>query len=292
MGRRMIEKIFIPTVNRVDNQITYNGLSKSLKKKVVMVVQAWERPKYNYDCDYFVLPDIPEYHFSDYFCCSRTKAAIYDAAKDMKYCVFDDDITFYKRNSKYVGEASDMEKSRMQIFDDDLNRMFDMFDSWLDESEVTVCGCSQIQNPPSGVKFRNNASLTSALWINGKDFKNVLPELDLISVRCGEDVAFLLSLLTRGYGNRVSDEYAILNASVSVKKMKSDIWDQQTVDQTLEDHKRLEKMFPEVYSILYDEEGKRVGGGYRDHGKSKIEWSKAYKLSKKISQNTLESFFE
>ena len=43
----MIEKIFIPTVNRVDNQITYNHLPKELQKKVIFVVQEWEKDKYS-----------------------------------------------------------------------------------------------------------------------------------------------------------------------------------------------------------------------------------------------------
>ena len=47
----MIERIFIPTVHRADNQITYNNLPDKYKKIVTMVVQAWERPLYNYDCD-------------------------------------------------------------------------------------------------------------------------------------------------------------------------------------------------------------------------------------------------
>ena len=35
----MIEKIFIPTVTRMDNQITYDNLPDELKKRVVFVVQ-------------------------------------------------------------------------------------------------------------------------------------------------------------------------------------------------------------------------------------------------------------
>jgi hypothetical protein len=72
------------------------------------------------------------------------------------------------------------------------------------------------------------------------------------------------------------------------KKMKSTVWDQQTYEQTLADHKYLEKMFPGVYTILYDSDGNRAKGGYRDFGKSKIEWSKAYKMK----STSLESFFE
>ena len=53
----MIDKIFIPTVNRIDNQITYNALPDELKRQVVFVVQSWEREKYNFNVDYLVLPE-------------------------------------------------------------------------------------------------------------------------------------------------------------------------------------------------------------------------------------------
>lgn len=296
----MIEKIFIPTVHRVDNQITFNNLPDKYKKIVVMVVQAWERPLYTYDCEYLVLPDTQEYHYSDYYCLPKTRKFIYEAGQNMKYCLFDDDVVFGRRNSKYFGGASNMPASKRQCTEHDIDEMFDMFDRWLDLPTVTVCGCSQVENPPSGTFeqisydkvecFRNNASLSSAFWINGNHFKNVLPELDLTSVRVGEDACFLLSLLSHGYGNRVSGEFVMYNTSNN-KKLKSTVWDQQTYEQTLEDHKRLEKMFPGVYTILYDQDGNRLKGGYRDFGKSKIEWSKAYKASKQ-DENTLESFFE
>ena len=295
----MIEKIFIPTVHRVDNQITYNNLPDSLKKKVVMVVQACEQTQYQYDCEYLVLPDTAEYHFSDYYCLPKTRRFIYEAGKNMKYCIFDDDIQFGRRNMKYFGALSNMETSKRFCNDDDINEMFSLFDEWLDISNVTVCGCSQVENPPSGgleqvsfdkvASFRSNASMTSAYWINGNNFKNILEDLDLTSVRVGEDVCFLLSLLTRGYSNRVSNEFVTFNHSNN-KKMKSTVWDQQTYEQTLKDHKHLEKLFPGIYNILYDKDGNRMKGGYRDFGKSKIEWSKAYKTSKKCD-TSLESFF-
>ena len=267
----MIERIFIPTVHRVDNQITYTNLPDKWKSKVTMVVQAWEREQYTYDCDYLVLPDTQDYHYSDYFCLPRTRRFIYEAGKNMKYCVYDD---------------SNMDTSKRFCTTEDFEEMFSLFDEWLDD--YPVCGCAQIENPPSGVKVRYNTSISSAFFINGTLFKDILPELDLTSVRVGEDACFLLSLLSRGYKNCVSDEFVRMNVSNS-KKMPSTVWDQQTYDQTLADHKYLEQMFPGIYSIVYDENGERAKGGYKDFGKSKIEWSKAYKQSQK---RTLEKFFE
>ena len=277
----MIDRIFIPTVNRADNQITYNFLPEKLRKKVVMVVQAWEREQYKYDCEYLVLPKTKEYHYSDYYCLPKTRRFIYEEGKNIKYCILDDDIEFGRRNAKYFNGGSNMETSKRKATSDDMLEMFDLFDTWLDDPNITVCGCAQLENPPSGVKYRNNTSLSSAFWINGNHFKNILPTLDLISVRVAEDACFLLSLLSRGYGNRISEEFITINNSVIKKDMKSTVWDQQTYEQTLKDHQYLEKLFPGIFTILYDESGKRLKGGYRDFGKSKIEWSKAYNFAKR-----------
>jgi hypothetical protein len=283
----MIEKIFIPTVNRVDNQITYNLLPDELKKRVVMVVQAWERPQYNYDCEYLVLPDIKQYHFSDYYCLPKTRRFIYEMGKDIKYCVLDDDLNFHRRNTKYFGGEDNMEKSKRVATSQDILEMFELYDIWLDEDTVTCCGCSHIENPPSDKFYVNNSSLGSALWLNGKHFKDDLYKWDLTSIRVMEDTHFLLTLLTNGYGNRVSSEFCFSNMSVLKKSMESTVWDTQTFEQTHNDHKKIEERFPKYFKILYNEDGTRVEGGFRNYGKVKVSWSKAYKKD----TPTLEDFF-
>ena len=273
----MVQKIFIPTVNRVDNQITYNHLPKSLQSKVTMVVQAWERDQYKYDCDYLVLPDNKEYHYSDYYCLPKTRKFIYDQGVNMKYCVLDDDLNFHRRNTKYFGGSDNMEKSRRVATHDDIIQMFDMYDEWLSEHTVTCCGCSHVENPPSDKYYVNNSSLGSALWLNGRDFKEDLNKWDLTSIRVMEDTHFLLTLLANGYGNRVSSEFCFSNTSVNKKSMASTVWDNQTFEQTHEDHKKIQERFPEFFKILYNNDGTRVKGGFRDYGKVKVSWSKAYK---------------
>ena len=46
-------------------------------------------------------------------------------------------------------------------------------------------------------------------------------------------------------------------------------------------------MYPDHFKILYDSEGKRIPGGFRDMGKLSISWTKAYKDSQ---LNTLNEF--
>ena len=275
----MIDKIFIPTVNRVDNQIAYNHLPDELKSKVVFVVQSWEREQYKYDCEYLVLPEnITTDHPR---AISHTRREIYEAGRNIRYAMIDDDITFARRNAKYWTGESNMEMSKRPATEDDVLEMFETFDKWLDE--VTFCGPGFIENPPGGKAYSTNTSMSSAYWINGADFSDDLDDMKLTEVKVAEDVVFILSLLTRGYANRVSQEFCMVNNSVT-KKFDSVVWDDQTRETVLRDHKVIEGMFPGIFKILYETDGTRVDGGFRNFGKSRIQWSKAFKSSTSLEE--------
>ncbi len=273
----MIDKIFIPTVKRADNQITYNGLHPDLQKKVVFVVQAWERNQYHYDNEYLILPD---YITLDHpRAIAETRKVIYEHAANMKYAVFDDDIIFYRRNHKYWTGESNMEKSKRPCEPNELLEMFDLFDVWLDEPDITLASCWPISRFPSLHPYENNRSIGSVYFINGPDFKHKLSEFDLTCVKIYEDMLLTLYLLTNGYGNRTSNEFIFKNESVqgSGKRMESVIWDSETLESARADHRTIEKLFPDFFHVLYDKNGNQLEGGYRDFGKVRIECGKAYR---------------
>ena len=269
----MIEKIYIPTLHRADNQITYNALPDKLKEKVVLVVQSWERDKYDLEVDYLVLPDYitPDHPRA----IAHTRKVIYEDGRNTQYAMIDDDITFARRNAKYWTGESNMEKSKRKSSEEDVLEMFELFDTWLDEGEVTFCGPGFDENPPSAKPYLTNTSMSSAYWINGTHFSDVLDEFPVTEVKVAEDVVFILSLLSRGFSNRVSIEFCMRNASV-MKKMDSVVWDDQTRETVMRDHKTIEGLFPGIFKILYETDGTRVDGGFRNFGKSRIQWSKAF----------------
>ncbi|XDZ62606.1 hypothetical protein AB8881_08600 [Alphaproteobacteria bacterium LSUCC0396] len=278
-----MDRIFIPTVNRVDRQITYNGLPKSLQKKVTMVVQHWERPQYKYDCDYLVLPK--KLDLSDPMCLPKSREIIYREGRNIKYSVIDDDLIFKRRNQKRFGLPSDMEKSSRLCTNKDVTEMFKTFSKWLDDPTVTFCGPSQIQNIPSTDFYKNNQSISSFVCFNGSDFKDVLDDLPTTEVRYGEDTIFFLSLLSRGFGNRVSHLFCFGNESLK-GKIPSDVWDKTKYNDVWRDHKKIEKMFPQFFKIPLDENGKRIEGGFRNFGKVRTYWSKCYQSSQFKSQKS------
>jgi len=272
----MIEKIYIPTACRVNNQVTYNNLPKELQEKVVFVVQEWERDQYHYDAEYIVLP--PEIKIGAKNALSRTRKIIYNIAKNERYAMLDDDLHFKRRNSKYWNGISNMEKSSRICTEDDVREMFETYDKWLDNG-VTFCGCAQQNNPPFGNVSEDNRAMSSCYWINGADWADKIDEMRLDETRVAQDVLLIIGLLSRGFRNRVSNEFIFANQSIASKKETSIHWDQTEFDEVHENHKLIESMYPKYFKILYDENGDRVPGGFRDFGKTSVKWSQAYKDS-------------
>lgn len=281
----MIDKIYIPTVRRIDDQETYNNLPKELQKKVVFVIQDWEKDQYKYDNEYLILP--PDITLGSKNALSRTRKIIYQTAKTERYAMLDDDIKFFRRNSKwwtgtgsgssYVRGVSNMEKSSQVCSQDDVLEMFETFDSWLDDG-VTFTGCTQQSIPPRNYQYVDNHSMSSCYWINGYDWADKIEEMRLDEVKVAQDVLLILGLLSRGYKNRVSNEFCFSNKSLN-KSAKSVHWDQTEFDEVHENHKLIAEMYPKYFNILYDENGERVKGGFRDYGKTSVKWSQAYKDS-------------
>ena len=118
----MIEKIYIPTVRRAKNQITFNNLPDELKKRVIMVVESGERHLYNYDCEYL---EIPEEIVGKWTQLAETRKLIHKHAGNIKYAMIDDDIVINRRNTKYWTGISNMDKSRRKATKDEISLMYE-----------------------------------------------------------------------------------------------------------------------------------------------------------------------
>tara|TARA_B110000977_G_scaffold21090_1_gene25190 strand:+ start:1329 stop:2171 length:843 start_codon:yes stop_codon:yes gene_type:complete len=272
----MIDKIYIPTACRVDKQITYNNLPKELQEKVVFVVQDWEKDQYKFDAEYLILP--PDITIGSKNALSRTRKIIYQEGSNQRYAMLDDDLHFKRRNTKYWTGVSNMERSSMTCTDDDVLEMFELFNNWLDDG-TTFCGCAQQNNPPMTNAYENNRSLSSCYWINGYDWSDCIDELRLDETKVAEDVLLIIGLLSRGYSNKVSNEFIFANQSTSSKKEISVLWDETDAEEVHENHKLVAKMYPKYFKILYDDNGERIKGGFRDYGKTSVKWTQAYKDS-------------
>ena len=94
----MIDKIYIPTVGRIDKQITWNNLPEKWKEKTVLVVDAIDSDKY--DMPIITIPDGMKGIAS-------IREWIVKQSQEEKICMFDDDLDLvYTRTSNETGSTN------------------------------------------------------------------------------------------------------------------------------------------------------------------------------------------
>lgn len=285
----MIERIYIPTVRRADNQITFNSLPKELQSRVVMVVEPGERHLYRYDLAEYL--EIPESFVGDYYQLSRTRKFIHEHAGAIKYAVMDDDLTIRRRNSKYWTGESNMETSRRDATQIEILEAFATFNIWLDECDIGIVGLSTPDAPPANAEYVDTKGVFGMLFIDGRMLSEVLPEMDLTSIRIAEDVLFIYECLSRGINTRQSTEWMYDNGSLK-KDMQSSrvIWTDMHIFKQPKDHfqtvqhydalEYIRKKYPQGIKI-YEKDGKRKNTKY---------WKRVYRPSN--YGLSLEEFFD
>ena len=143
-----------------------------------------------------------------------------------------------------------MEKSGRPSSEKDIEEMFDLFTNWLDEPTVSFCGPSQSQNIPSTNLYVNNQSISSCVCFNGSDFSEVLDDLPTLEVRYGEDTLFFLSLLSKGFGNRVSHLFSSNNVSLK-GKLNETVWSGNRIQRCLERPQKNKRLFPQFLKSVW-----------------------------------------
>ena len=217
----MIETIYIPTIRRAKDQVTYNNLPDNLKPRVCMVIQESERHLYDYPCDYLILP---EHIVGSYTQLSQTRKFIHTHAGDKKYLMIDDDIVFKKRNKKYFGLESDMQASRRDATQDEINELFNYASDILDSDEFGLVGVSSLMFC-GGATEVNCTCVTNVVFADGRKISKIIDKLDT-SVRVAEDIMFMFFVLSHGLNTKVLYEYAFVNKSESSSyKNRRPIWE-------------------------------------------------------------------
>ena len=104
----MIDTIYIPTLGRSSNQITFDNLPSNVQDICILVVQPHEVELYkNYPT--LVLPD-------DYIGITETRKWIHIQAQDTKYGVFDDDLRFIERTPQGEKTKAPMDELGWEYF--------------------------------------------------------------------------------------------------------------------------------------------------------------------------------
>ena len=230
----MIEKIYIPTVRRAKNQITFNNLPDELKKRVIMVVESGERHLYNYDCEYL---EIPEEIVGKWTQLAETRKLIHKHAGNIKYAMIDDDIVINRRNTKYWTGISNMDKSRRKATKDEISLMYEQVSKWLDEPDIGIVGLSTPDVPPGSKEYHDTTNVNTYCFYDGRMISKVIDEMDITSVRVSEDMLFLYEALSRGINSRKSEEWVFDNRSQVDKNLQDTriVW-KNMFDETPEDY--------------------------------------------------------
>ena len=139
----MIDRIYIPTLGRPNEQVTWDNLPTELKKKVWFVIHEKEKDLYDYDAKYLVLDN-------NIGIANVRKEIVYHAGK-IRFCMWDDDVIFYRRNRKYYGDlringeyvpdrvrenGKPISKWQMEL--EDFQDMFNQFNGWMDNEPKLI----------------------------------------------------------------------------------------------------------------------------------------------------------
>ena len=200
-----MHKIYIPTYKRVEDQIAFDSLPDKYKEKTILVVQEHERPQHKLDVEYLVV--------GDNIGIAKTRKKIIDHAGKSRFCLYDDDVKFYRRNIRYLmkenWQDSDMKGVKRPMTEDDFDEMFDIFNSWMDNQNIIQIGYRSAFLPPSWRLYTDFTDVYSGYMINGIELSKFVDEIDWTFVEVGEDSMMSLEFLLRGYKIRRSELFCI-----------------------------------------------------------------------------------
>ena len=260
----MIDKIYVPTLGRHNNQITFDSMTPNAQAVTTLVVQPKEKHLYpNYPI--VVLPD-------NDIGITATRKWIYEYAKDQKYCVADDDLTMIARKPWHDGD-----KTKRIMTSQDWDYFLNTTSTWLDD--FAFGGTRQGNLPPTTKEYIESSAVNCFFFFNGKKLPKT-NELDWELSTC-EDISLVLQLFKRGYKNRVWDRFGYISKIL----VDGGCNEWRTLDIINNNHAKLIQKFPEYVS--WNGVKENVMGG--DFKKIKIKWKQAYLDSQK-SKASLEEF--
>ncbi len=262
-----IDKLYIPTYNRVGSQACFDSLPPKWQEKTVLVVHPEEIH------DGYPTLSCPVQGQG----IAPVRKWIAEYAVGTRFGVLDDDITY-----KYTRRENEDGPSNRPITEDEFDSMIDTFNSWMDDG-FTFVGSDCTWNPPTRDKdYRTNSRLSGNVFYSEK-----LPvsDLDWLSLPVSEDYYISLQLLVAGHKNRVSLRWRV---DPGTTQSKGGCSTQRTLDIHNKSLEQLREKFPAFVQLRE----KVAASSGEWSGKKKlaatISWSKAFKSSQ---IGNLEEFF-
>lgn len=252
--------IYIPTMGRLDKQITLEALSPELKKRVVLAVDHFDAmdhfEKYKDQCRVLELP-------MEVKGISEVRQHCMDVCNTKYIFLLDDDMVFFKRKEGTVKLA--------RCTDDELNDMFTELLDWMDFEEIPLVGVSARQgNNHTPEDFRE---ATRQMNFHGLD----LPAIRQIGLKFNglevmEDFNMTLDLLTKGIANRVFYKYCWNQFGSGADGGCSEY---RTGELQRKCAEELEFRYPDFVKVVV-KKSKTAWKGMEERYDVRVQWKKAY----------------
>jgi len=268
----MIDYFYIVTLNRVNNQRTYDSLPQFWKDRTKFVVQSHESEKYPKEYDLLILPD-------NITTINKTREYVIKNNSDKKFGLFDDDLLFTRTRGTNEQGASNLPMTERD-FEDLEKTICDWFDSGYHH-----CGLDAVWNPPTRDKlYKTNSRICMNVFFDGHNIP--IKDIDFSRLLFSSDFDVTLQLLRLGKQNRVSLKYRVGQNSTQSKGGCAEYRTIETHNDCMRKLAEYHKGFVELYEKL--ETGSGEWKGMKKLA-AKISWKKAYQSSQ---VNNLEKFME
>jgi hypothetical protein len=265
--------IIIPTLGRVDKQITLSNIPEKYHDRVYLVVQEHE---YDEMCKKYTTPNIWKLP-SGTNGLALTRGIIAKEWAGKRYLCADDDIQFLRIDKSTM-------KAKKPFLESDFDDMINQVEQKMDEGYVHG-GLSFHNTPPQENEFNE----CGRMWTN-VFYSEKLPVDDITwhvdNKQCAQDFYVNLQLLTKGYPSIIFNHFRV-NASATNAPGGVELY------RTIEWHNKwqqfLADQFPRYVEVY---EKVQASGPWKGLPKKavKIKWKKAYEDNKKV-ESTLEDFF-
>lgn len=268
MGEVNLQAIYIPTLGRLDKQITWNSLPDKWKTITHLVVRPHEFEEAKKICPQAVCLS------NDVSNLAETRKWIIAHAGNTRYAMIDDDMTFWRRHCDRQTLKKSADKSNTLMTDADYDEFLgEIVPRWFSEG-VAVGGMHPKGKPPARTDELNFARITGVFFINGA----LLPSNLDWSVKHAEDIHFILQILKSGRRTRCSDVFLQYSEYWSAGGC-SDAG--RTPDEDRESLQRLVDLHPDVvkFGDTYVVNTGIFKNNPFENKRVKVSWKKAYETS-------------
>lgn len=270
----MIDFIVIPTLGRMDKQITYNNLPEKYKAITRFVVQDHEfKEMYQrYPSKVLRLPE-------EINRIAPTREWIFNEFQNTRHFVFDDDLDFVVKEPN-PGEGTKWLSRKFT--DQDFDDAFDLVEQWMNDG-IVYGGLLPAWVIPDVAQWpvRECQRIMTNVFYDGP---KVPRDIEWSRVAAAEDFDVNLQLLTKGFKNRISAKYMVTCSETNADGGCS-TW--RTLEVHNEAQLKLEKLWPDFVKVR---EKEVPSGPWKGQIKlaTTIQHKKAYESSQ---HQSLEDFF-